>query len=396
MEEDPKLEGQYPIPKETMTYSKLLQAQGYKTACIGKWGLGAPFTDGVPNKQGFDFFFGYNCQRQAHTYYPAHLWRNEEIVKLDNEFVIPKTTKLDENADPHKSESYAKFNLKQYTPELMLNEALSFIQSTKDQPFFLYVTTTIPHVPLQAPKEWVEKYRKKIGDEEPYLVSEGYFPCQFPRATYAAMVSYLDYGVGRIVEELKKLGIYENTIIIFSSDNGPINSGGTQSIFFNSTGPLNPAPDRQKGSLYEAGIRVPFIFSWPEKIKKSGVTDHICAAYDVFPTLCEITGCKVPDGLDGISMMPAILGKGKQFPHKYLYWEFPERGGQQAVRLGKWKALRKDIRKGNLNIQLFDLEKDLTEVTDIADKNPEIIKQIEEIMKTEHQKPEVDRFELFK
>ena len=197
MEADPRLEGQYPIPAETVTFSKLLQAEGYKTACIGKWGLGAPFTDGVPNKQGFDLFFGYNCQRQAHTYYPAHLWRNEEIVKLNNPFVIPRTTELDGDGDPNKSESYARYNLKEYAPSLMLDEAISFIQSSKSQPFFLHFTTIIPHVPLQAPKEWVDKYREKIGEEKPYLGDRGYFPCQYPMATYAAMVGYLDYQVGR-------------------------------------------------------------------------------------------------------------------------------------------------------------------------------------------------------
>ncbi len=396
MEQDPKLEGQYPIPKESKTFSKMLQAEGYKTACIGKWGLGAPFTDGIPNKQGFNHFFGYNCQRQAHTYYPAHLWRNEEIVKLDNEFVVPKTTQLDKDADPYKSESYAKFNLKQYAPELMINEALSFIRTTRNQPFCLFFTTIIPHVPLQAPKEWVEKYRKKIGDEQPYLKSEGYFPCRYPRATYAAMISYLDYQVGRIVKELKELGLYENTIIIFSSDNGPINSGGTESTFFESTKPFNPASDRQKGSVFEGGIRVPFIISWPEKIKKARDNKHICAAWDIFPTLCDIVGAEAPEGLDGISMLPGILQEGEQGIHNYLYWEYPERGGQQAVRMGNWKAIRKDIFKANLKIQLFDLEKDITEDTDVADQNPEIIKQIEEIMKKEHQKPELEKFDLFR
>lgn len=395
MEEDPKLEGQYPIPAQSVTFSKVLQAGGYKTACIGKWGLGAPFSEGIPNKQGFDLFFGYNCQRQAHTYYPGHLWRNEEIIKLDNEFIIPRTTILDGDGDPNKSESYARYHLKQYAPELMLNEALSFIQSAKDQPFFLYFTTIIPHVPLQAPQEWIDKYRKKIGDEKPYLGDKGYFPCQYPMATYAAMVGYLDYQVGCIIQELKKQGLYENTIIVFTSDNGPVTTGGSVSGYFENAKPFNQAPNRLKGTVYEGGIHVPFIVSWPGRIKKSQVTNHICAAWDIFPTICDISGSKHPENLDGISIFPTILQKGKQEKHKYLYWEFPEGRGQQAVRLGNWKGIRNNTRGGNLSLQLYNLENDITEDLDVADKHPEIVNQIEEIMKTEHQKPEIERFDIF-
>jgi arylsulfatase len=396
MEENPALEGQYPIPAKSITFSKTLQAAKYKTALIGKWGLGAPFTDGVPNKQGFDLFFGYICQRQAHTYFPGHLWRNEEIVKLDNALVVPGT-KLDNGADPNKSDSYTRFHQKQYSPELMLNEALSFIQSNKGKPFFLYFTTAIPHVALQAPQEWVDKYRKKIGDEKPYLFDKGYgyFPCQYPRATYAAMVSYLDYQVGCIVQELKKQGLYENTIILFSSDNGPVTDGGAESTFFENAKPFNLALDRLKGSVYEGGIRVPLIISWPDRIKNGLTSDHICAAWDMFPTICDISESIIPENLDGISIMPTILQKGKQEEHKYLYWEFPEGGGQQAVRLGNWKAIRKNTRSGNLSFQLYNLENDITEESDVANQYPDIIKQVEEIMKTEHQKPELKGFDIF-
>ncbi len=396
MEQDPSLEGQYPIPEETVTFSKKLQKVGYKTACIGKWGLGAPFTGGVPNKQGFDLFYGYNCQRQAHTYYPGHLWRNEEIVKLDNEFIAPRTVVLDGDGDPNNSASYARYNLKEYSPELMLNEALSFIRSSKDQPFFLDFATTIPHVPLQAPKEWVDKYREIIGDEKPYLGDKGYFPCQYPMATYAAMVAYLDYQVGLIIEELKKEGVYENTIIFFTSDNGPVTTGGSVSEFFENAKPFNQSSDRLKGSVYEGGIHVPMIVSWPGRIKKAAVSDHICAAWDLFPTFCDISGAEQPDGLDGISMLPVITGKGKQKEHEFLYWEYPERRGQQAVRMNDWKGIRDSTRDGNMKIKLFNLENDITEETDLAGKYPEVVKQIEAIMVNEHQQPEIDRFNLFK
>jgi arylsulfatase A-like enzyme len=395
VEEDPSLEGQYPLPAETVTFSKVLQDAGYRTACIGKWGLGAPLSDGVPWKQGFDLFFGYNCQRQAHTYYPVHLWRNEVKVKLDNEFVLPHTKILDGDGDPENCGSYARYRQKEYAPDLMLNEALSFIQSVKDQPFFLYFTTTIPHVPLQAPQEWVDKYRKKIGDEKPYIGDKGYFPCQYPMATYAAMVSYLDFQTGALVKELKKKGIYENTIIIFTSDNGPVTTGGAVSDFFENAKPFGQSPDHLKGSVYEGGIHVPFIISWPEKIRKPGVSDMICAAWDIFPTFCDITGSEHPDGLDGISILPAILGKGKQPMHDYLYWEFPEKRGQQAVRMDKWKGIRDSSRDGNLKIRLYNLENDVTENSDVSDNFPEIVKRIADIMVMEHQKPGVQRFDLF-
>jgi arylsulfatase A-like enzyme len=395
MEEDPSLEGQFPIPAETVTFSKILKNAGYHTACIGKWGLGAPFTDGVPNKQGFDLFFGFNCQRQAHTYYPAHLWRNEEKVKLDNEFVVPNTKTLGGDGDPDKSGSYARYHQKQYAPELMLHEALSFIQSAQDDPFFLYFTTTIPHVPLQAPEELVDKYRKKIGDEKPYLGEKGYFPCQYPLATYAAMVSCLDNQVGCIIDELKKKGIYENTIIIFASDNGPVTTGGSVSDFFENAKPFNQLPDHLKGTVYEGGIHVPLIISWPEKIRKPGVSDLVCAAWDIFPTVCDISGSDHPEGLDGISFLPTLTGKGKQAKHEYLYWEFPEQEGQQAVRTEQWKGIRDSTRYGNKRIRLYNLGNDITEDSDVAEKYPEIVRRIEAIMVREHQIPEVQKFDLF-
>jgi arylsulfatase A-like enzyme len=395
VEEDPSLEGQYPLPAGTVTFSKLLQGEGYKTACIGKWGLGAPFSEGAPGKQGFDLFFGYNCQRQAHTYYPLHLWRNEDKVKLDNEFIIPHTRTLDGDGDPEKSGSYTKYRQKQYAPELMMNEALSFIQSAKDKPFFLYFTTTIPHVPLQVPQEWVDKYRQKIGDEKPYLGDKGYFPCQYPMATYTAMVSYLDFQIGRIIDKLKEMGIYKNTIIIFSSDNGPVTTGGSVSSYFENAKPFNQSPDRLKGSVYEGGIHVPLIISWPARIIKPSVSNLVCAAWDIFPTLCDIPGLDYPEGLDGVSLLPTVTGKGKQANHEYLYWEYPEKRGQQAVRMGMWKGVRDSTRDGNEKIRLYNLGNDISEDLDVSGKYPEMVKQIGDIMIREHQQPAVHRFDIF-
>lgn len=392
MFEDPNLEGQRPIPTGTPTVGHLLQSAGYKTAIVGKWGLGAPLTDGIPNKQGFDFFYGYNCQRQAHTFFPKHLWKNTDKVILDNDLVAP-STKLAEGAHPLEKESYEKFWLNQYSPDLMFDEISNFVDKNQKNPFFLYWATPIPHVPLQAPKNWVDYYVKKFGDEKPYTGDRGYFPHRYPRAAYAAMVSYLDKQVGQLVSQLKVLGLYENTIIMFTSDNGPTYAGGADSAFFDSAKPFSSATGRGKGNVYEGGIRVPLIVSWQEKIAPKSSSDHIAAFYDVLPTLCEIADVGPPENIDGKSFLPVLLGKEQEQP-KFLYWEFPAYGGQQAVRMGKWKGIRRDLNKGNLEIELYELEKDIGEATNVADQNPTVVEQIEEIMKTEHITAELEKFRI--
>ena len=391
MNRDRNLEGQRPLPAGTITIATLLKTVGYATACVGKWGLGAPNTEGVPNKQGFDLFCGYNCQRQAHTLYPCHLYKNEERVKLRNKEIAPGT-KLPKGADPRKIESYADFNLTDYAPDIMFAELTNFVYDNKKRPFFLYWATPIPHVPLQAPERWINYYRKKFGDEEPYTGKMSYFPQRYPRAAYAAMVSYLDENVGRLVKQLKELGVYNNTLIIFTSDNGFTFNGGTQSPWFNSGGPFNSARGWGKCSVHEGGIRVPMIASWPGRIKAGSQTDHISAFWDLLPSLCEITGVTPPGDIDGISYLPTLLQKGHQKKHPYLYWEYPEAGSSQAVRMGKWKAIRKNIRKGNMKIQLFNLETDIREERDVAAQNPEIVQKIEKILKDAHTPSELKAF----
>ena len=376
---DPNLEGQYPIPAETVTIGKLLQKAGYKTACIGKWGLGGPLTEGEPNKQGFDLFYGYNCQRQAHTYNPLHLWKNDQKVILNNN-LVPPGTKLDEKADPYDPASYDKFNQDDYAPDYMIREALNFMEKNKSQPFFLYYSTPIPHVALQAPSSYVEKYHNIFGDEEPYLGKQGYFPSRYPRATYAAMITYLDDQVGKIIEKLKELGIYENTLIIFTSDNGPTYAGGADTPFFDSAKPFKTEYGWGKGFTHEGGIRVPMVASWPEHIKEGSISDHISAFWDVLPTVCEAANVDIPEDTDGISFLPALKGKNQK-NHKYLYWEFPGYTGQQAVRMGDWKAIRQNIFKGNMEIELFYLKEDILEQNNVAAEYPEIVKQLEKIMK---------------
>tara|TARA_Y100000588_G_scaffold389695_1_gene493163 strand:+ start:3250 stop:4890 length:1641 start_codon:yes stop_codon:yes gene_type:complete len=393
MAEDPNLEGQRPIPDGTNTIGRLLKSVGYKTAVVGKWGLGGPLTEGIPNKQGFDFFYGYNCQRQAHTLYPVHLWRNMEKHMLDNEMVAPGTP-LTEGADPDDPASYAKYQLNEYTPELMLNEAEEFMKANKENPFFLYFASPIPHVPLQAPKRWVDYYMKKFGEEEPYLGQKGYFPNQRPRSTYAAMVSYLDESVGQLVSNLKALGIYENTLIIFSSDNGPTYNGGSDSAFFDSAAPFKSEYGYAKGFVYEGGIRVPMVAHWPGKIQSGRASAHVSAFWDVLPTLCEISGADIPEDVDGISFLPTLLGEPSQKVHEFLYWEFPSYQGQQAVRMGNWKAIRKNIFKDNLQLELYNLETDPIEENDVAADHPEIVSKIEAILVQEHSPAEIGKFKM--
>ncbi|MFH5832136.1 arylsulfatase [Halalkalibaculum sp. DA384] len=390
---NPELEGQRPIPAETITIGEVLQSAGYKTAFVGKWGLGAPGTEGIPNKQGFDYFFGYNGQRQAHTYYPLHLWENEEKVPLDNKLVEPNT-KLEEGADPYDPQSYAKYQLSEYAPDLMIERTLKFIEKSENEPFFLEFATPIPHVPLQAPQKWIDYYREKFGDEEPYLGENRYFPARYPHATYAAMISYMDQQVGQIVSKLKEMGGYENTLIIFSSDNGPSSVGGADPQFFESATPFNSGKEWIKGYLHEGGIRVPMIASWPRVIEAGSRSDHISAFWDVMPTLAEVAGAELPPGRDGTSFLSTLKGDKGQDKHEYLYWEFPAYSGQQAVRMGKWKGIRENIFDGNMEIQLFNLEEDTLEVNDVSAQYPEIVDRMEQIMVKEHEKPALESMEM--
>ncbi|WP_020529290.1 arylsulfatase [Flexithrix dorotheae] len=389
---DPKLEGQRPIPANTVTIGKLLQRAGYTTGVFGKWGLGAPETEGVPTAQGFDYFYGYNCQRQAHNLYPGHLWENNEKVLLENE-LVSWHTKLDSLADPYDEKSYAKFQQKDYAPAKIHEKALEFIQQNKAQPFFMYYASPLPHLPLQAPQKFVEQYREVFGEEEPYLADQSYFPNRTPRATYAAMITYLDFQLGELVATLKEMGVYENTLIIVSSDNGPTYLGGVDFEYFESSDPFTNGYGRTKGFVYEGGIRVPMIASWPDHIKAGSVSQHISAFYDIMPTFCDIVGVEAPKSIDGISFKPALLGQ-EQEAHDFLYWEFPSYKGQQAVRMGKWKGIRTNIFEGNMAIELYDLENDMQEKNNVADQHPEIVKKIESIMLQEHQPAENEKFKM--
>ncbi|TVZ60404.1 arylsulfatase [Flavobacteriaceae bacterium MAR_2010_105] len=389
------LEGQRPMPKNTTTIAQLLKTANYKTAIVGKWGLGAPQTHSIPTKMGFDYFFGYNCQRQAHTYTPVHLYENENRFYLNND-TIPPHSGTGNDGDPLAVSTYQKFYQPEYSPSLIFEKMMGFIEKNKKTPFFLYWASPLPHVPLQAPRKWVDYYVEKFGDEKPYYHKEkgSYFPVRYPRATYAAMISYLDENVGKLVAYLKKENLYENTLIVFTSDNGPASpgDGGAATDWFNSTGKFKNNYGRVKGFTYEGGIRVPMIASWPAKIKAGSTSHHISAFYDVLPTFMEIANIKTEYISDGISFYNTLTSTGKQEEHDHLYWEFAGYKGQVAVRMGKWKMIWKNIKVGNKNVELYDLDTDVQEENDIIDQHPELLEKFFKIIKKEHKTPENESF----
>ncbi len=383
-----KPEGQFPVTAETVMLAKLLQGQGYKTGAFGKWGLGGPGSTGEPLKQGFDRFYGYNCQRVAHNYYPPHLWDNEQKVLLKNP-LFEAHQKLPENADPNKAESYAGFTGKEYAPDLIGEQALKFIRANKDRPFYLYYPTTVPHLALQVPEDSLAEYRGKFP-EKPYVGGHGYLPHQYPRAAYAAMITRMDREMGRIVALLKELKLDDNTLVIFSSDNGPLYDelGGTDADFFNSNGGLHG----RKGSLYEGGFRVPTVVWWKGRIAPGSVSDYVSGFEDWLPTLLEAVGAKgaIPANADGVSLLPTLLGK-VQPERAFLYREFPAYGGQQSVRVGDWKAVRQGLLPAGkkaalpvLKTELYNLKADPQETTDVAAKHPEVVAKLEKIMREQH------------
>lgn len=393
---DSTLEGQRPLPAGTRTLGHILQDEGYKTGIFGKWGLGTPDSESIPTKMGFDYFYGYICQIQAHTYFPLHLYRNENRVFLNND-TVPFHTGLNPDEDPFDIRSYDRFLLTDYAPDLIFNELTGFVAKNHSEPFFVYWATPLPHLPLQAPWEWVEYYRNIFGDEEPYapIIGEGrrYFPHRYPRAAYAAMISYLDHNVGILVQQLKDLGTYDNTLIMFSSDNGPASpsTGGADTRWFESAAPFHTEVGRVKGSLSEGGIRVPMIAHWPGVVEPGRVTAHPSVFYDVLPTICDIIGADVPSDADGLSFLPELKGE-KQASPDFLYWEYIHQGGQMVVRIGHMKAIRNNMQQGNLEWELYNLHVDPREENNIASAHPELIARADEIARREHTIPERELF----
>lgn len=379
--------GQMPLPANTFTIGMLMQQAGYKTAVIGKWGLGMNNTSGDPLKQGFDYYYGYLDQKQAHNYYPTHLWENGKWDSLQNK---PINVHLKQDPSKGMLADFAYYHGKDYAPTKMTEKALAFIHQNQHQPFFIYLPYTLPHVSLQAPLEWVNQYVGQFT-EQPYFGGQGYASTPYPLSTYAAMISYLDAQVGIILKQLKQLGLDKNTLVLFSSDNGATFNGGVDRHFFNSNGRLRG----QKMELYEGGIREPFIARWPGKIPVGTVSDHISAQYDIMATLAEITGQRIGE-TDGISLLPSLLGKkAAQKKHQWLYFEYPENGGQIAIRMGDWKAVKTEVRMHpEKPWQLFDLSKDLAETKDLASQNPALIKTMNEIVEKEHQQAHIQEWEF--
>ena len=367
-------EGQYPLPEGSQTLFRDLKAAGYTTAAFGKWGLGYIVSTGDPQKQGVDRFYGYNCQLLAHSYYPDHLWDNSTRVELeDNCDAVP-------------------YGQGTYSQDLIHGKALEFLeqQSGSDKPFFLWYPTIIPHAELIVPEdEIIQKYRGRypetpyhgIDQGMPGFRKGGYVSQEYPHATFAAMVGRLDKYVGELVAKLKAEGLYENTVIIFASDNGPHLEGGADPDFFNSNGPWRG----YKRDVYEGGIRVPMIISWPGHIVEGGQTDFMCSFWDMMPTLRELTGVASAEGMDGVSLLPLLEGReDKQKQHEYLYFEFQEAGGRQAVRKGPWKLVHMNVRSENARYELYNLDVDPGETQDILADNPEKVAELQAIMQEAH------------
>ncbi len=355
-----------PLRPGDTTVAELLKSAGYSTALVGKWGLGEAGSTGIPTKKGFDYFFGYLNQIRAHNSYPDFLWRNEEKVPLDNEIEIIQDTYA------RGIGSVARVK-KTHSHDLFTKEALQFIQNNKDSSFFLYLAYTIPH----ANNEGIPM--GQIGMEVPDLGI--YEDKDWPEAqkAHAAMITYMDKDVGKILDKLSNLGIDDRTLVIFTSDNGPHAEGGADPDYFDSNGPLRG----MKRDLYEGGIRVPMIAWWPNTIEKGSVSEHISAFWDFLPTAGEIAGVEVSN-TDGISYLPTLLGD-PQKEHDYLYWEFMEQGGKQAIRRENWKAVKNGM-TGNTDvpIQLFNLDEDPGETLDIAAEYPEIVSEMDSLMQISH------------
>lgn len=336
-----------PLLPEDRTVAAVLREAGYATGIIGKWGLGEPGTSGIPNRQGFDEWFGYLNQGHAHDYYPTYLWHNEEKVELTG------------NLNGRKGE---------YSDDLFTRRALDFIRQHCQGPFFLYLTYTLPHANNELGARTGNGM--EVPDDAPYSAE----PWPQPQKNHAAMITRMDTDIGKVMALLRELDIDRETVVFFSSDNGTHREGGARPDFFKSSGPLRGI----KRDLYDGGIRVPMIVRWPGRIRAGAVSDQVWAFWDFLPTAAELAGTAPPPGIDGLSVVPALLGR-PQRSHEFLYWEFHERGFAQAIRMGDWKAVRPGSQRP---IELYDLGSDLGEKVNVADRHPDVVGRAEAILKT--------------
>jgi len=351
--------GKTSLRADDVTIAEILSGgPGYTCGIFGKWGIGDVGSEGVPTRQGFDEFFGYLDQVHAHFHYPWYLLRGEEKHPLPANLDGKRGT---------------------YSQDAIVKEALRFLRTRKDRPFFLYLPLTVPHFELLVPDESLEEYADKFPEPFPFVDRRGHYAAQpAPRAAFAAMVTRLDRDVGRILDLLAELGLDEKTLVLFTSDNGGYLLD--RENFFLANGPLRGA----KGRLYEGGIRVPMIVRWPGKVPADRTDDFVWTFWDVLPTLAELAGVKPAAELDGISVAPRLLGRDQKEARRFLYWDRVggQRGGPpraQAARLGNWKAVRPGPKRP---LELYDLTRDVGETRDVAAANPDLVREIEERLRT--------------
>jgi arylsulfatase A len=355
-------EGQMPLPATEVTIAARLRDRGYATAMVGKWGLGPPGSEGSPVRHGFDFFYGYFCQRHAHNHEPGYLYRHE-------------------SREPLAAGTYA--------PDTFLMEAIRFVRAERDRPFLLCYATTIPHVALQVPNDSLAEYLGAF-EEAAYEGGKGYLKHPTPRAAYAAMVTRMDRDIGVLVDELDRLGLGDDTLVVVTSDNGPTWAGGADSEFFASTGGLRGL----KGQLYEGGIRVPFIVRWRKHLPAGSVCDEPIGLWDIARTVAEAAGIGAIAG-DGADLLPS-LRDGATLGSRALYWEYPSEGGWQAIRMGRWKGIRTGVAKNrDAPLQLYDLATDPRETTDLATKHPQVAANLLEAMRTSRTDAAVPAWNIF-
>lgn len=361
-------EGQEPLADSIRTFAMELQQNGYVTGAFGKWGLGMVGTSGDPILKGFDMFYGYNCQRQSHRYYPTHLWHNDKRIIISGNDLTKKTL---------------------YAPALIQEHTLKFIDDNKQKPFFLFVPTVLPHAELAGPDDEYYKLYENKFEETPHKGQDygpnasigGYASVDKPRATFASMVTRMDAYVGQIIDKLDALGLRENTIILFTSDNGAHREGGADPYFFNSTAGFKGV----KRSLYEGGVRTPLIVNWKNKIAPNQQIRHIGAFWDIYNTMLDLGNLTSSYQNDGISFIPTLLKKGKQKKHEYLYWEFHEDGGRQAVLSKGWKLIKQKVKSPNDSyFELYNIDKDPRESNNIASSNPKKVRKLLKLMKEAH------------
>lgn len=372
-------EGQHPLSAKATTLAMVLRENGYATGAFGKWGLGPTGSTGDPNQKGFDTFFGYNCQAVAHSYFPKNLWHNDRRIVI-NPKPVPGHQK-----QPQGEVKLEEYQGEVYAPDRILPEALAFLDAHQGKPFFLYLPFIEPHVAMHPPKEWVDRFPRE-WDEAPYRGERSYLPHPRPRAAYAAMIAHLDDQVGQVLKKLDQLGLTNNTLVVFSSDNGATHPtgkgfvGGADPAFFNSTANLRG----HKGSVHEGGIRVPTMVRMPGKIKAGSSSDSPGYFPDWFPTVCEAAGIATPVGLDGQSLWPELTGIPKGQSRKPMVYVFPEYGGQVAVCLGRHKLVRTGLKtKKPGEWELYDIEHDPGEKENLAEREPKILAAAKAILERE-------------